>query len=308
MNVTGVSVFSDKSITVLWLYFVTFAWREDIPNNVIKGLRPTIPDHCPKRYAKLISECWASDPNDRYGYVLPPCLLATNQQTHESYLIFVWKGQWCPLLHRCWKKCSKRSWKGIEITGNHIKNKNSSVTKSSVSSCPERTKEMKRIRVSPRTRRDIVLVQLILVLSSHLLFTLTGKRFVPVHINFHFLCSTIITSGVWLPLGKAGERALMKTEEEQEIRWRMTKARSEKTGLEFIHPSTSSLYILLTVWHRRNQTSRGRTAGGGGRKGKDDRGRTGVGATKKTRDKSPLRNNYGSDGEKKKPSKGYTSD
>ncbi len=77
---------------------------------------------------------------------------------------------------------------------------------------------MKRKRVSPQTRRDIALVQLIHALNSHLLFILTGKHSLPAHLNFHLLCFTTATSGVWLPLGKAGERALMKTEGEQETR------------------------------------------------------------------------------------------
>lgn len=31
----------------------------------IQGARPQIPDECPREFAKLLNECWASDPEQR---------------------------------------------------------------------------------------------------------------------------------------------------------------------------------------------------------------------------------------------------
>jgi serine/threonine protein kinase len=38
----------------------------DIPKYVVKGNRPSIPDHCPDGFSSLITQCWAHDPQDRY--------------------------------------------------------------------------------------------------------------------------------------------------------------------------------------------------------------------------------------------------
>ena len=35
-----------------------------------KNLRPSFPDNCPEPLAKLVKECWSSNPNDR-----PPCYM-----------------------------------------------------------------------------------------------------------------------------------------------------------------------------------------------------------------------------------------
>ena len=37
----------------------------DIPKYVIKGNRPTVPDHCPDAFSSLMSQCWAHEPEDR---------------------------------------------------------------------------------------------------------------------------------------------------------------------------------------------------------------------------------------------------
>ena len=41
----------------------------DIPKYVIKGNRPTVPDHCPDAFSSLMSQCWAHDPEDRYDAI-----------------------------------------------------------------------------------------------------------------------------------------------------------------------------------------------------------------------------------------------
>ncbi len=33
-----------------------------------KGLRPNIPEYCPKEYAQLIRECWDTDPTKRPSF------------------------------------------------------------------------------------------------------------------------------------------------------------------------------------------------------------------------------------------------
>jgi len=37
----------------------------DIPKYVVKGNRPSIPDHCPDGFTSLITQCWAHDPEER---------------------------------------------------------------------------------------------------------------------------------------------------------------------------------------------------------------------------------------------------
>ncbi|ELR16527.1 protein kinase domain containing protein [Acanthamoeba castellanii str. Neff] len=37
----------------------------DIPKYVIKGNRPTVPDHCPEPLRELFNQCWTHDPRDR---------------------------------------------------------------------------------------------------------------------------------------------------------------------------------------------------------------------------------------------------
>jgi serine/threonine protein kinase len=37
----------------------------DIPKYVVKGNRPSIPDHCPDAFSSLIAQCWAHNPQDR---------------------------------------------------------------------------------------------------------------------------------------------------------------------------------------------------------------------------------------------------
>ena len=49
----------------------------DIPKYVIKGNRPTVPDHCPEPLRELFNQCWAHDPRDRYAVPLSVCVRAS---------------------------------------------------------------------------------------------------------------------------------------------------------------------------------------------------------------------------------------
>jgi len=48
------------------------AFMAQFEDEIIRGLRPTIPNHCPPNFSKLIQECWQDDPDCRpnFGTIL----------------------------------------------------------------------------------------------------------------------------------------------------------------------------------------------------------------------------------------------
>jgi len=42
-----------------------FKFSYEIGTNVVKGMRPNIPDNCPPFWKNLMEQCWAQDPTSR---------------------------------------------------------------------------------------------------------------------------------------------------------------------------------------------------------------------------------------------------